>query len=629
MHLSEVEVRNFRSLLSLRVALQPGLNVLVGRNNTGKTNLLQAIRHAIGPAGSTGDAIWLTRDDFYRESPLDETDRTIQIQLTWSGLTEGERAHFFEIVDFDLANMDESRAVIRYEATWPKGKRQPSIKRSGGPPQADPTEVPASILESLPVTYLPALRDATASLAPGRRSRLAQLLESLDQHLGGVTRESIVQVFAKANESLETDKMVAGVRRSLQATTRHIAGTDYEESAIRATEAQFEKILRNLQVQMTGQPIESLEANGLGYNNILYIAVILEYLKTSEPGESALLLVEEPESHLHPQLTALLADYLANKTPGMSVPQTVVTTHSPTLAANVSPSQVTLLYHNASTREPACHSVASAGLEQSEERQLQRMMDITRATLYFAKGVILVEGICESLLFPVLARRLGHDLSSLHVTVMPICGVSFGTFKKLLHPAMLGIPTSIVSDGDPPVTRGGSWEEDEFETSDDVPVVSARTSKLKELFRDAPTVSVHHSTVTLEYDLAEADSRNAQVMAEVWEDQFQGEPGTFNRRRVEQAGSNTKARAMCAWRGICRAAHAGSKAEFAHMLAAHLGETRDDGSFKVAFAVPQYIRQAVSFVVDRVPKPIAEGSPEANGNAPDESDDSPSPTPDG
>ena len=79
MYLSIVEIKNFRSFETLRIELQSGLNVLVGRNNTGKTNLLQAIRHAVGPSASRGDALWLDRDDFYKASAIDATERTITI----------------------------------------------------------------------------------------------------------------------------------------------------------------------------------------------------------------------------------------------------------------------------------------------------------------------------------------------------------------------------------------------------------------------------------------------------------------------------------------------------------------------------------------------------------------------
>jgi hypothetical protein len=58
-----------------------------------------------------------------------------------------------------------------------------------------------------------------------------------------------------------------------------LAGSDYSASAIKAAEVEFEKILRSLQVQMEGLPIGALDANGLGYNNLLYMAVVLEHLK--------------------------------------------------------------------------------------------------------------------------------------------------------------------------------------------------------------------------------------------------------------------------------------------------------------------------------------------------------------
>src|SRR5208283_1228384 len=157
----------------------------------------------------------------------------------------------------------------------------------------------------------------------------------------------------------------------------------------------------------------------------------------------------------------LLADYLANKTPGTSTPQTIVTTHSPTLAASVPPSRLHVLFMDNTTRQFRCNSVAKAGMDETEEGELQRMMDITRATLYFAKAAILVEGISEALLIPVLAKRLGHDLTKLHISVIPICGVAFETFKKLLNPDILGIPVVIVTDADPPITRGKDWEHDE------------------------------------------------------------------------------------------------------------------------------------------------------------------------
>jgi putative ATP-dependent endonuclease of OLD family len=211
MYLSTVDVRNFRSLKELRVELQAGLNVLVGRNNTGKTNLLHAIRHALGPSASRGDALWLDRDDFFRNFAGDTTERTISITLTFTGLSEGQRAHFYEIVDFDLADMSKSKAIVRFEASWPNGKRQALIKRTGGPLGAEPPEVPAKLLESLPITFLPALRDAEASLTPGYRSRLALLLRDLaERKVDSSAKGDIENIYRSANEDLEGRPLIGG-----------------------------------------------------------------------------------------------------------------------------------------------------------------------------------------------------------------------------------------------------------------------------------------------------------------------------------------------------------------------------------------------------------------------------------
>lgn len=609
MHLSIVEIKNFRSLEELTIKLQPGLNVLVGRNNTGKTNLLQAIRHAVGPSASRGDALWLDEDDFYKSSETDTTERTISITLTFTDLTEAQRAYFYEIVDFDLADLTKSKAIIRFEASWPKGKRQASIKRTGGSVATEPPEVPTKLLESLPITFLPALRDAEASLAPGYRSRLALLLREVAKRKGGTTQAEIEKIFEDANKLLEIQPLISDTQSSLQTTTKELAGSDHSASAIVVAEVDFVKILRSLQVQMDDSPIGSLNANGLGYNNLLYMAVVLEHLKWPDTDECPMFLVEEPEAHLHPQLTMLLADYLANKTPGESAPQTIVTTHSPTLAASVPPNRIHVLFADLASRKPSCNSLANADMSESEQGDLQRMMDVTRATLYFAKAVILVEGISEAVLVPVLAKRLGYDLAKHHISVIPICGVAFETFKKLLTPTALGIPVAIVTDADPPITRGATWNEDNPEREGSAFKLSDRTTKLIKTFTEQQTVKIFHSQITLEYDLAEAGDGNATVMATVWEGCFVGRPGTFNIAKVDEAGVGRDTKAMAAWRGICLAGHTGSKAEFAHRLAAKLVEKDKNDQWVLAFDVPDYLISAITHVVTACNPPVI--APEA------------------
>ena len=343
-----------------------------------------------------------------------------------------------------------------------------------------------------------------------------------------------------------------------------------------------------------------------------------------------LLLVEEPEAHLHPQLTVLLGEYLGRTRPGTTVPQTIVTTHSPTLAAHVRPKQVCVLYEDESCPGSIKgNAVADAGLDDPAERCLQRMLDVTRSSLYFARGLILVEGISEQLLIPVLSESLGKSLSKEHVSVVPICGVAFSTFAKLLSDQCFPIPVSIVTDADPPLQTNSktsqengndqdgavgepAWNEALPEREGPSFVQSDRTKKVIEQFTTHKHVKVFTSSVTLEYDLAAAGTDNPKVMTEVWESCFAGKPRTLNADRLKEAGEQLEDQALVVWRGICLAHHSGSKADFAHKLADWLSQSPATGDSQPEFTVPQYLEESITHAIPVTAESTAQGQADTN-----------------
>lgn len=611
MYLSKLTIKNFRSIQDLTIDFEKDLNVFVGKNNTGKSTIIDAIRLALSTYVNNPNPIRITEDDFYKATSESKRAESFTIKMTFADLSENQRTKFFEIVDFDLTNMEKSVAKLEYTASWPlKNGSRVSVKRSGGPESPEKTEVPQKIMEQFSVIYLPALRDAETALTAGNKSQLATLLKNLSKE---ESQQHIEEQHSEFNKKISEEKFIKDVVNGINSITKEVADVDSQNSRIVAADTDFLKILRTLQVQMDGNPVNDLSANGLGSNNLLYIAVVLQYLKKLPNDECAILLIEEPEAHLHPQMVLSLSKYLSNNLPVDSKPQTIITTHSPTLVTDIPIDKMHILFK---TGDMHCCALKNAGFTDPEKRQFSRLMDITRSTLYFAKGVILVEGISEAILIPVLAQRIGIDLRKKQISVIPICGVSFEIFQKIFNKDVFNIPVAIITDGDPQVTypskstsdkadeksfeKGKNWQEAyvDWDSLGDKKVCD-RTQKLLNTFDPFDNVFVRNSTITLEYDLAKASEDNPLTMAKAWEKCFTGQPHTLTEDLIQQLPT-LEERAKRIWRVICLSGNSHGKGDFASNLASLLEEIDNNGQYINKFEVPVYILRSINFVNTRI-----------------------------
>ena len=623
MYLSQLTIQNFRSIKDLTINFEKDLNVFVGKNNTGKSSIIDAIRLALSTYVNNPNPIRITEDDFYKETSESRRTESFTIKMTFAGLTENQRTKFFEIVDFDLTNMENSVAKLEYTASWPlKNGSRVSVKRSGGPESPEKTEVPQKIMEQFSIIYLPALRDADTALTAGNKSQLAMLLKNLSKE---ESQQHIEEQHSEFNKKISEEEFIKDVVNGINSITKEVADVDSPNSRIVAADTDFLKILRTLQVQMDGNPVNDLSANGLGSNNLLYIAVVLQYLKKLPNDECAILLIEEPEAHLHPQMVLSLSKYLSNNLPVDSKPQTIITTHSPTLVTDIPIDKMHILFK---TEEVHCSALKKAGFTEPEKRQFSRLMDITRYTIYFAKGVILVEGISEAILIPVLAQRMGIDLRKKQISVIPICGVSFEIFKKIFNENVFGIPVAIITDGDPKITypsvsndidddvdndedseeneessdKGQNWRKAyiNWESLKGMKICK-RTKKLKTSLKDLSNIKVFNSSITLEYDLARVSNDNALVISLAWERCFKGRPKLLNTGVINGLPTR-KAKAEHIWRVVCLSKNKNGpgKGDLASNLALLLDEKNTDANPSYTFIVPPYIQKALKFVDDRV-----------------------------
>lgn len=188
-----------------------------------------------------------------------------------------------------------------------------------------------------------------------------------------------------------------------------------------------------------------LATNSLGYNNLLYIATVFSELELIKDADVfTILLIEEPEAHLHPQLQVKFIKYLESLTNTLPNAQVIVSTHSPVLASSVKINKLVHLNSNGKTIVATTLSEKHFSSNASEE-YINRWMDVTKSTMLFSRGVILVEGIAEALVLPKLAElvlqkynsshqqaeQIAYTLDEMGISVINISGVNFTHFMQL------------------------------------------------------------------------------------------------------------------------------------------------------------------------------------------------------
>lgn len=431
MYLSRVELRNFRLFQELNLELNRGLNVLVGENDCGKTSLIDAIRYALGTNSS--DWTYVAESDFFDNST------ELSIRLKFSEVdTHAHRfvEHLSHEEYTDATGAKKRRSVLyaqlRAQKTGIERRGYPYIRtevRSGRDGNGPLLE--ADIRSFLATTYLKPLRDAEAELSAGRASRLSQILSSSRDIREGV--DEILTIIANANQSLLADdaalkKSAANIRedylhkliferdKDTLGVFIDIAGVKSDElDGLQETEKRrhLRAVLEGLSLTLT----DDRRLHGLGYHNLLFMAAELLLLEQEATKEFPLLLVEEPEAHLHPQLQMKLLQFINSKAKTATKPdgvQCILTTHSPNISSKADPSEIILL--NGGSAWP--FRSGETELAENDYVYLRKFLDVTKANVFFAKGLLFVEGEAENILLPELASLLGRPLESYGVSVV-------------------------------------------------------------------------------------------------------------------------------------------------------------------------------------------------------------------
>ncbi len=665
MYLSQLHLQGFRTAADTKISFQPGVTVLLGENNAGKSNVMDSLRHLTQPLDPRERGLYPSRDDLHRDgcaegkhgggcrTSIDLVARYFSsnpadLHLYASAFADDPEKPYPDGQPLPSAPGDTPKAIRYHLNITPPATALGTAKRSwtagtGNTADRDPEPTARDRIRHV---YLPPLRDARRELGSAGGARIQHILERLLKE--DADRDKFLTEVGGAFDRLRTEqKPLQAAAEAVQSRlTLLTEGAHPQATDLGFADATLSSIARNLRFLMAqvGLDPRDLAESGLGYANLMFMATVLTQLEKAAEADLTLLLVEEPEAHLHPQLQAILLDHLAEEARKSQLReadakgwlgriQVIVTTHSPHVATAVDPRNVVVLQRRvvaapvptkaqgdaigtaegpvqqaeevgtSSTAElpppprisyrTTAVSVGRLDLPEADRNKIGNYLNATRNVMLFGQRVLLVEGIAESVVLPAFARTAFAEaparLQRFHGTALiPIDGVDFLPYLRLLLAAdpdtgrRIARRVAIVTDGD----AGRDRREK---------VAARRISDIKQLIMDTGSVgaaSLFRNEFTLEAELLRAGGVNRDLLLQAWMRQ-RPEAWQMDWKTIGAGSPDDQARAMSNLLDSKKLRKGDLAQDFLS------GTTQPFTS--TSFTVPEYLTDALRWVTEELP----------------------------
>lgn len=442
----------------------------------------------------------------------------------------------------------------------------------------------AEVQDHISVVFIDALRDVANELNKPKNP-IRRIIEAAESLIKESEIDAIRNEIVELNKTISEVEQVELVGKKINEKLLDMIGMVYSPEII--LESGLKDDIKSLSRYLFMKPSKQndIESLGLGHLNMIYMALkIVEYEMNRTRELINIMIIEEPEAHIHTHIQRTLFDKLKVT---KDYTQIITTTHSTHLAEVSEIKNVNVLkaIDNKSISMQPSKGLDEFGMENLKLKNLtlsecvERYLDAKRSVLLFSKGVILVEGDGEEILIPNMIRKaLGVSLDELGIGLVNVGSVSFEYIASLFGEERINRSCAIITDEDVQIVeKSSAFYKESAEKRG-----KSRKEKLTNLYGGNAWVESFYASHTLEVDFSLVEDRvNVKYINNVIDMNYV-EATTITGHK---ANISTGTDAECANTVLTLARDMG-KGWYATILSNYLDCTVN---------IPQYILQAVAF----------------------------------
>ncbi len=516
MQLSKIKIKNYRLLVDAELEVDPKTTLIVGRNNTAKTSCFECIGKVLnGTSFSFNDYPLAKRENLYANidsfmakgiafEKLCEQLESISVEFLVDYSLDDPEDNLGALSPFIIdVDVDTTTALIRAEyklktdekSIW-KTLEQSYYKDGIFAPADDAHNAIISNFHKLFEMTIYAVNPKNPEEKQIKKHKeLAELFPfriiEAERRLGedGTQENSLSSLISEFFDTSEEDldpsvakkvkelrEIIENANKSVQQHSDNILsglvsnaiGFGYpngEELQLGVTtKLSIDDQIKN-QTQLsysagTGKERLPSTHNGLGYKNLIKMEFLLAaFAKKVEKCGTAcipLLFIEEPESHMHPQMQHAFAEYLEAflaKITSVGI-QTFLTSHSAHIANTMAFQKIR---YAQKTKDGVIYKNLNTFAQENPDNTkfIRKYLTLTKCDLFFADKAIFVEGASERLLLPDMIDKCAtagafdsqeYQLPAQYYALIEIGGAY--AYKFIPFAEFLGIPCLILTDID-------------------------------------------------------------------------------------------------------------------------------------------------------------------------------------